>query len=56
MQAEFIPFAVPSITEEEVQAAAEAIRSGWLTTGANAAAFEREFADYLGARDSMPSR
>lgn len=48
MQAEFIPFAVPSITEEEVQAAAEAIRSGWLTTGANAAAFEREFADYLG--------
>lgn len=44
----FIPFAVPSITEDEVNAAAEAIRSGWLTTGPNAAAFEREFAEYLG--------
>ncbi|HCS61361.1 MAG TPA: UDP-4-amino-4,6-dideoxy-N-acetyl-beta-L-altrosamine transaminase [Microbacterium sp.] len=43
----FIPFAVPSITEDEVQAAAEAIRSGWLTTGVNAVAFEREFAEYL---------
>ncbi|WP_286959610.1 DegT/DnrJ/EryC1/StrS family aminotransferase [Arsenicicoccus sp. UBA7492] len=46
--APFIPFALPDIGEAEVQAAAEAMRSGWLTTGPNAAAFEREFAEFLG--------
>jgi len=45
---DFLPFALPDIGEEEVQAAAEAIRSGWLTTGPRAAAFEGEFADFLG--------
>lgn len=44
----FIPFAVPDVGEEEALAAAEAIRSGWLTTGQNAKAFEEEFAAYLG--------
>lgn len=44
----FLPFARPDITEDEVTAAAEAIRSGWLTTGPNAAAFEREFAEHVG--------
>lgn len=44
----FLPFARPDITETEVQAAADAIRSGWLTTGPNAAAFEREFAEFIG--------
>lgn len=42
-EAEFIPFALPDIGEDEVAAAANAIRSGWLTTGKEAAAFEREF-------------
>lgn len=44
----FIPFAVPDIGEEEVQAVAETVRSGWLTTGNQAASFEREFAEFLG--------
>ncbi|MBO3663526.1 DegT/DnrJ/EryC1/StrS family aminotransferase [Microbacterium stercoris] len=48
---DFIPFAIPDITEAEVQAVAETVRSGWLTTGPNAAAFEREFTEYLGAED-----
>ncbi|WP_208302152.1 DegT/DnrJ/EryC1/StrS family aminotransferase [Dermatophilus congolensis] len=43
----FIPFGPPDIGEEEVRAAAEAIRSGWLTTGPAAAAFETEFAAAL---------
>lgn len=42
--ASFIPFALPDITEAEVDAVAEAVRSGWLTTGRNAHAFEVEFA------------
>lgn len=45
---DFIPFALPDITEQEISAVVAAMRSGWLTTGPNAAAFEREFAEYLG--------
>ena len=48
---EFIPFAIPDIGEEEVEAAAETIRSGWLTTGKQAATFETEFAEFLGGGD-----
>lgn len=44
---EFLPFALPDIGEEEVEAAAEAMRSGWLTTGPRTAAFEKEFAAFL---------
>ncbi|GAB3716135.1 DegT/DnrJ/EryC1/StrS family aminotransferase [Mariniluteicoccus flavus] len=44
----FVPFARPDITEEEVQAAADAIRSGWLTTGRIAAGFESDFAEFIG--------
>ncbi|WP_420174349.1 DegT/DnrJ/EryC1/StrS family aminotransferase [Luteococcus sp. OSA5] len=43
-----IPFAVPDIGEEEIQAVTDALRSGWLTTGQNAAAFEKEFSAELG--------
>lgn len=45
-----IPFAVPDIGEEEIAAVVESLRSGWLTTGPNAAAFEREFSADLGKR------
>lgn len=44
----FIPFALPDIGEAEIEAVAQAMRSGWLTTGPAAAAFEKEFGDYLG--------
>lgn len=44
----FIPFALPDITEAEIEAVVETMRSGWLTTGPNAAAFETEFASFLG--------
>ncbi|WP_226344414.1 DegT/DnrJ/EryC1/StrS family aminotransferase [Agilicoccus flavus] len=45
---EFVPFAPPDIGEAEIEAAVEAMRSGWLTTGPRAASFEREFAAVLG--------
>lgn len=44
----FVPFALPDIGEEEIEAVAETMRSGWLTSGPRAAAFEQEFADSLG--------
>ncbi|WP_394275342.1 DegT/DnrJ/EryC1/StrS family aminotransferase [Luteococcus sp.] len=43
-----IPFAVPDIGEAEIAAVTKALRSGWLTTGQNAAAFEVEFSAELG--------
>jgi dTDP-4-amino-4,6-dideoxygalactose transaminase len=45
----FLPFAMPDIGEQEIEAVTDAMRSGWLTTGPLAKAFEREFAQFLGA-------
>jgi dTDP-4-amino-4,6-dideoxygalactose transaminase len=44
-----IPIAKPLLGEAEVDAAARTIRSGWLTQGPEVAAFEREFAAWVGA-------
>jgi dTDP-4-amino-4,6-dideoxygalactose transaminase len=48
-----IPFAPPSIGDAEVDAVVAALRSGWLTTGPQVAAFERAFADYTGAAHAV---
>ncbi|KLU65446.1 UDP-4-amino-4-deoxy-L-arabinose--oxoglutarate aminotransferase [Desulfosporosinus acididurans] len=43
-----IPFSPPDITEEEINAVADVLRSGWITTGPNSALFEEELAHYCG--------
>lgn len=45
---DFIPFARPSVGPEEEEAVLRVMRSGWLTTGAEALAFEKEFAAFVG--------
>jgi dTDP-4-amino-4,6-dideoxygalactose transaminase len=45
-----VPFHRADFDEEAVQAVAEVIRSGWLTMGAKTFEFERQFAEYVGAR------
>lgn len=50
---EFIPFARPSIGEEEEKAVIEVLRSGWLTTGKVARAFEEEFASFVGVKRAL---
>ncbi|MDR0586357.1 MAG: DegT/DnrJ/EryC1/StrS aminotransferase family protein [Treponema sp.] len=42
-----IPFARPFIGKEEEEAVLRVLRSGWLTTGKEALAFEKEFAVFL---------
>ncbi len=44
-----IPVARPLLGDEEVRAAERAIRSGWVSQGPEVAAFEREFAAWVGA-------
>ena len=43
-----IPVFDVKLAEEEVQAAADTLRSGWLTMGPRTQEFEREYAEYLG--------
>lgn len=37
-----IPFSPPDITEEEIEAVAEVMRSGWITTGPKTKELERK--------------
>ena len=43
-----IPFFRPQIGDEEIDAVTDVLRSGWLTTGPKARAFEASFASFLG--------
>jgi perosamine synthetase len=45
-----IPIAKPWMGEAEAEAASRAIMSGWVTQGPEVAAFELEFATYVGAK------
>ena len=44
----FLPFARPDVGDAEIDAVTRVMRSGWLTTGAETQAFERELVEYLG--------
>ena len=43
-RATFLPFAVPHITQAEIDEVVDTLRNGWLTTGPKTKRFEREFA------------
>jgi dTDP-4-amino-4,6-dideoxygalactose transaminase len=48
-RSEFLSFQPPAITDEEVAAVAETLRSGWLTTGPRTAELEARMRDFLEA-------
>src|SRR2546430_2878759 len=49
----FLPFALPHITQAEIDEVVDTLRSGWLTTGPKTKRFEREFAERVGAPYAM---
>jgi len=53
MRTEFLPFSRPSITEEDISAVADVLRSGWITTGPNVADFERAFCENVGCKRAV---
>ena len=48
MESRKIIFSPPDITESEIEAVAEALRSGWITTGPRTKELEKRIAQYLG--------
>lgn len=53
MRPTFLPFSKPSISEAEIEEVASVLRSGWITTGAKATAFEQAFANYCKAQGGV---
>jgi UDP-4-amino-4-deoxy-L-arabinose-oxoglutarate aminotransferase len=53
MRSEFLPFSRPDISEADIAAVGEVLRSGWITTGTKNAEFEQKFSEYTGAQHSV---
>jgi dTDP-4-amino-4,6-dideoxygalactose transaminase len=49
----FLPFALPSIGEEEIAEVVDSLRSGWITSGPKVKRFEAEFSQYIGCRHAI---
>ena len=47
---DWMPFCLPDISEAEVQAVSETVRSGWWAKGPRTVEFEKLFAQYVGAK------
>lgn len=52
-RAEYLPYALPWIGEEEIQEVVDSLRSGWVTTGPKVKRFEEEFAQYVGCKHAI---
>lgn len=48
-----VSFSPPDITDAEINAVAEVMRSGWLTTGPVTKSFEKQIADYIGVHKAV---
>jgi dTDP-4-amino-4,6-dideoxygalactose transaminase len=49
----FLPFSPPFIGEEEIAEVVATLRSDWITTGPKVKQFERQFMEFVGARDAF---
>lgn len=48
-----VPFCLPEVPEEAIDAVVAVLRSGWMTTGPQVAAFETAFATYVGGNHAL---
>lgn len=48
-----IPFSCSTLGEEEIEAVAHVIRSGWVVQGPKTKEFEEKFAEYIGAKHAV---
>lgn len=53
MRDTFLPFSKPDLKESDIQAVADVLRSGWITTGPKVAQLEADFKRYLGSPDAI---
>jgi dTDP-4-amino-4,6-dideoxygalactose transaminase len=49
----FLPFALPSIGEEEIAEVVDTLRSGWVTTGPKVKRFESDFGAYVDSNNAL---
>ena len=48
-----VPFSPPDMSEAEIEQVAQALRSGWITTGPKTKEFERQIAAYVGTKKAV---
>ncbi|QCX33540.1 DegT/DnrJ/EryC1/StrS aminotransferase family protein [Caloramator sp. E03] len=53
MENKKIPFSPPDITQEEIDAVVEVLKSGWITTGPKTYEFENNLASYCGTKHAV---
>ena len=53
MSEHFLPYNLPDITDAEIDAVVETLRSGWLAPGPRVRAFEEDFARYAGTKHAI---
>ncbi len=53
MSTPFLPLCRPAIIEEDIQAVADVLRSGWITTGPKNAQLEQKIMDHTGAKHAV---
>jgi dTDP-4-amino-4,6-dideoxygalactose transaminase len=50
---DFLPYNLPDISEAEIDAVVDVLRSGWLAPGPRVKAFEADFASYAGTKHAI---
>lgn len=53
MSEDYLPYYQPDISDAEIDAVVETLRSGWLAPGPRVRAFEEDFARYAGAKHAV---
>ena len=50
---DFLPYNLPDISDAEIDAVVDTLRSGWLAPGPRVRAFEEAFAAYAGTKHAI---